>query len=245
MAPPLRVYVPGLREGSLELPSEAAHYLLKVQRVREGQSFVAFDPEAALEADARARIGGRGSVVAEIAALRPAARTGALGVSLLQAAGKGDKLEEVVRAATALGVARIQIVLTERSVAVPSARRPGRLRSIAIDAARQSGRGDIPRLEGPTPLNAVLGESLSGVRLVLHPRATQPLHTRLTDWRPGAPVSLLVGPEGGFSENELLEIERAGFAPAALGALTLRTELAGIAALGCFAARLPGELDPG
>jgi len=242
---PIRVYLEGLRAGRRQLPTEAAHYLARVQRLAAGDRFVAFDPEAVLEADATLLHVSRQGSECELAVPR-AARRAELGVTLMQAAGKGDKLEEVVRAATALGAAEVRVVVSERSVARPGSERGARLRAVAVAAARQSGRGDVPRITGPLSLLDALGE-LSGLtqalRICLHPRAALPLADAIAGSAAGGEALLLIGPEGGFSDAELASIEQSGFCLAALGPLTLRTELAAIAALGAFAARLPGAPD--
>src|SRR5690606_11581678 len=95
----------------------------------------------------------------------------ALPIWLIQGLGKADKPDEVIRAATALGAARVSVVHTERSVARPSGERAAarleRWKRIAVEAARQSGRGDIPALDGPAPLGAVLSEMSAPFRIAL------------------------------------------------------------------------------
>jgi 16S rRNA (uracil1498-N3)-methyltransferase len=241
----LRVYVTGLGAGERQLDSEASHYLSRVHRSVAGTHFTAFDPEAALEASARVTRIERGTVHCVLQQPQPASNTGLLPVSLLQCAGKGDKLEEVIRAATALGVRRVAIAVSERSVARPAETRLPRWRSIAIDAARQSGRGDVPSIEGPEPLTswlAALADSPE-LKLCLQPGAPTPLASWIGSIDVAAAVTLLIGPEGGLADVELRAAQAAGFELAALGPLTLRTELASLAALGYFAARLPGRSD--
>jgi len=237
MARLVRVAVEGLRRGSRELTGPAAHYLGVVHRLEPGERFVAFDPEAGLEAEARVERVERRAVLCEFPEPREASRRGALDVTLLQGVGKGDKLEDVVRTATALGARAVCFVAAERSVARPSAERRERLKSAAIEAARQSGRGDIPRIALPEPLESVLaawsGDGANKLSLV--PGSGEPLSTRLVE-----PAVLLIGPEGGLSPRELELADGAGFQRVSLGPLTLRTELAAAVALGCFAARLPG-----
>ncbi|MFO7177405.1 MAG: RsmE family RNA methyltransferase [Pseudomonadota bacterium] len=243
MARPLRVYVAHLEPGRRELAADAAHYVGDVHRLRAGAAFVAFDPEAALEADARVIAVERRRVVCELETPRPATRLGRLNTELLQAVGKGEKLEEVVRAATALGARSITMVAAERSVARPDESRRTRLRGIAIEAARQSGRGDLPALAGPEPLERALTAYAERrmLKLCLDPRAEMPLVTRIADHPVEASAALLVGPEGGLSPAEIELAVASGFERVALGPLTLRTELAAVIALGCFAARLAGD----
>lgn len=238
MARIVRVAVEGLARGARELTGPAAHYLTVVHRLEPGAEFVAFDPEPGLEADARVVRVDRRSLVCEFQEPRAALRRGALDVTLLQGVGKGDKLEDVVRTATALGARAVCFVAAERSVARPNAERASRLKSVAIEAARQSGRGDIPRIALPEPLERVLeawrGDGAN--KLCLEPGAQKPLGSRLVE-----PAALLIGPEGGLSPRELELVDSAGFERVSLGPLTLRTELAAAVALGSFAARLPGS----
>ena len=121
--------------------------------------------------------------------------------------------------------------------AAASAERLTRLRAIALDAARQSGRGDLPELSGPLPLTDALSDARDqdSLKLCLDPTADTPLGVALRT-RAGRPLTLLVGPEGGFSPDERESALAAGFALARLGSLVLRTELAGAAALGAVLA---------
>jgi 16S rRNA (uracil1498-N3)-methyltransferase len=242
MARRVRVYLGELAEGRRALPREASHYLCGVHRLSEGAIFVAFDPELAVEAEGRISRVTRGEVECELGPAEPA-RRGGCGVRLLQATAKGDRIEQVVRAATALGAEAISLVVTERSVAVPGQLRWERLRTIAIDAARQSGRGDLPSIAAPRPLEDVLTEvaRTEGLRVCLSPRASRPLVEIVQRWTPGSAALVLIGPEGGLSDGELELARAAGFTNAALGPLTLRTELAATAALACFTGRLPSS----
>jgi 16S rRNA (uracil1498-N3)-methyltransferase len=197
-----------------------------------------FDPAASREADAVLVDGPAPDVWCRVEALRPSGYQ-PLPIRLIQGLGKADKPDEVIRSATALGVARVTLVHTARSVARPVGERAaGRLerwRRIAIEASRQSGRGDIPALDGPLELGAVLSGASDVCRLMLAPDA-EPLFERLATWGPDAPLELVVGPEGGFHAGEQHALPAAGFLPASLGTTTLRTELAGIAALGALVA---------
>jgi 16S rRNA (uracil1498-N3)-methyltransferase len=233
----VRVALDGLVPGRRELSRPVSNYLCAVHRLEAGELFIAFDPERAEECEARLIDADRRGATAELSEVRAAANRGGLDVTLLQGIGKGDKLEDVVRLATALGAKAVCFVSAERSVARPSDERAARLRSVAIEAARQSGRGDIPSIEGPSSLAHALEpfRDAGVTRLCLDPRADTPLASRLRE-----PCVLLIGPEGGWSADEIADASAAGFERVAIGPLTLRTELAAAAALGCFAARLAG-----
>jgi 16S rRNA (uracil1498-N3)-methyltransferase len=237
----IRVPLAELRAGRLELSRDASHYLCVVHRLAAGARFVAFDVERALEAEATLVDVERGRAVCEVDE-PSAASSGSIGVSLLQGAAKGDRLEQVVRGATALGVESVHVVITERSVVHPAGARVERLRAIALDAARQSGRGDLPRLETTTGLDVALAAvSGASLKICLAPGAEVPLAERVRGWKLGSSAVLLIGPEGGLTDLELDQARASGFVLASMGKLTLRTELAAVAALGCFAGQLTGS----
>ncbi|MEP7049957.1 MAG: RsmE family RNA methyltransferase [Pseudomonadota bacterium] len=230
-----RVPLAQLEAGERTLDTKTARYLLDVLRLRPGDVFLAFDSETQSEADATL---GEGAACL-IGALRGAARAVATGIVLVQALAKGDKTEQVVRSATALGVAELHLVESARSVARAGERsdaKRARLESIALDAARQCGRGDVPKIVGPHALSRELAEwrELRAIKLCLVPGAERSLRALTERWTVGSPLALLVGPEGGLADEELTVAESAGFVPVSFGELVLRTEIAGIAALGAL-----------
>jgi 16S rRNA (uracil1498-N3)-methyltransferase len=236
----LRVFLPELRAGETDVDPEATRYLARVHRLRPGDSFVAFDPRARLEATAVLLDTRRGRARVRLGAPRPAERISPLEVTLIQALGKGCKPDQVVRDATALGVSELLLVESSRTVVRLGSRGPGRrsrLETIAIEAARQSGRGDLPRITGPLPLQAALDRA-QGRRIVLRPDADDSLEAALAGWDPGSPITLLIGPEGGLGSEELDRARACGFSAARFGPFVLRTETAATAALGVLVARL-------
>jgi len=235
MARIVRVPLAALASGPRELEPNTVHYLCDVLRLQPGDAFVAFDASAGVEADA---------VLIDLkncslAAPRSAARVQSSGITLVQALGKGDKTEQVVRSATALGVDELHLVETARSIARAGDRaesKHARLESIALDAARQSTRGDVPRIAGPYSLSRALEDlkMQDGLKLCLVPGAPAPLSALVRDWTPRTPLALIVGPEGGLADDEIAHAEAAGFVPARFGELVLRTEIAGVAVLGAL-----------
>lgn len=236
----LRVPVSGLRSGEQRLDAAESRYLVRVHRLRAGASFLAFDPEAGHEADAELLDADPRGARVRAGALRPARVVAPLGVELLQALGKGDKAEQVIRDATALGARRVVIVETSRSVPELGERASARLerwRKVAAQAARQSGRGDTPEICGPEKLEAALARvGADAARLVLSPDAETPLLRALDDWSAERPLALLVGPEGGLTASELELCESNGFRRVSFGPLVLRTETAATAVLGAILA---------
>jgi RsmE family RNA methyltransferase len=235
----VRVPLTGLSPGERELDERATHYLRDVLRLRSGDAFLAFDAAAQLEADAALGEGTETSARCTLGEPRSAGRVVSSGIVLVQALGKGDKTEQVVRSATALGVAELHLVESARSVARAGGRadsKRARLESIALDAARQSLRGDVPQICGPHAFERELEHwrGRAQLKLCLVPGAPETLRALTREWSPGAPIGLLVGPEGGLSEAEVVHAEQAGFVRCRFGELVLRTEIAGIAALGAL-----------
>jgi 16S rRNA (uracil1498-N3)-methyltransferase len=244
----LRVAVEGLAAGERTLAGDAAHYVTRVHRLAAGDTFVAFDPGARLEADAAVLEVTRREARCRIGAPRPARVLGMPGVTLVACATKGDKLDDVIRAATALGASAVSVVESRRSVPElggGAAKRFARFRAIAIDAARQSGRGDLPELSGPASLADALARLAAehALKLCLEPTAERSLGPALAE-RGDRALVLLVGPEGGFTDDELADAEGAGFSRVRLGRLVLRAELAAVAALSAVVAQLSSTQNP-
>jgi 16S rRNA (uracil1498-N3)-methyltransferase len=208
--------------------------------LKEGDRFDAFDPERGVEAEVEVLSIPRGSApVARVGEVRAASVLAGRRVTLVQALSKGEKMDAIVRDATELGATRVAPVIAERSVVRPddAAARADRYRRIAVQAARQCGRGDAPRIDVPAPLAEVIADlarrsDIAGV--TLDPGARSPLRERLLGLSPGAEVVFVVGPEGGLTEGELDLCERAGFARVSLGPFTLRTETVCAAVLGAL-----------
>lgn len=144
---------------------------------------------------------------------------------------KGDKLADVVRAATELGVARIQLLRTQfADVPDIGVGKLERLRRIAEEASKQSRRAVVPQILEPFSLKQ-LPEVQNG--FVAHPGSSQTLLEKL-HW--DAPLWLSSGPEGGFSDGEISLLTARGFTAISLGKRILRAETAPLALLGAIAA---------
>lgn len=237
-----RVPISKLTPGERRLEGDEAHYLARVHRLGPGDTFVAFDPEARLEAAAEIVGMDREAISVRLGEPTRSRAVPRLDVTLVQCAGKGDKVDDVVRATTALGVGTILVAESERTVARPDAergaRRAERWRAIALDAARQCGRGDVPTIDGPRPLADALAafDTVAATKLCLDPLTTAAFTNALSLDKGPKRLVLLVGPEGGLTDAELTLAERSGFRRVRLGPFVLRTELAATAALGALVA---------
>ena len=162
-----------------------------------------------------------------------------MALTLVQALPASDKMDLVVQKAVELGVRHIQPVIAKRSLVRLSGeraiRRVEHWRNIAIAACEQSGRNRVPAVSPILDLPQYLGIAAqeNGLRFVCAPGATGSLRDMKA---PAVPVSLLVGPEGGFEEGELLAARAAGFHAIRLGPRVLRTETAGLSALAAMMA---------
>jgi 16S rRNA (uracil1498-N3)-methyltransferase len=208
--------------GACTLDGEVAHYVRDVLRLRAGD---------ALElCDGRGRVVrgvlGRGATSVQVEAVHDEPEPAGPTLTLHQAIGKGDKLDQVFRAATELGARRLVPVRTARAVADRSGR-ADRWQTIVEDAIRVSGRAWAPVLEPIVGLDEVLRRPRAALSLALDGGGTRTLHEALV----GAPASVevLVGPEGGFTDEERAALEAHGWTRVTLGQHTLRTETAGAA----------------
>jgi 16S rRNA (uracil1498-N3)-methyltransferase len=155
-----------------------------------------------------------------------------LAITLVQGVPKGDKMEAIVRAATELGVARIQPVLTMRTVVHLAAHaadaRAERWQRVAREAAKQCGRAVVPAVATPAPLAVSLDEARdSDLAVCLWEGEAPPLAATLECVRHPRRAAVLVGPEGGLDASEVAAARRAGWRVASLGPRVLRTETAG------------------
>jgi 16S rRNA (uracil1498-N3)-methyltransferase len=227
-----------LSEGArVELPDGAFRHLVQVLRLREGETFTAFDGRGG-EYDAVLVEVGRRSAAARMLAHDDVDRESPLDLTLAQCISKGERMDYSLQKAVELGVTRIVPLISGRSVVrLDEGRWEKKMehwRGVVISACEQSGRTRLPVLEDVQALPTWLdGERAHGERLTLDPQGR---HTLRQLPRPNGPLTLLVGPEGGLSEGELAHAQRGGFFGIRIGPRTLRTETAGVAALAALQA---------
>jgi 16S rRNA (uracil1498-N3)-methyltransferase len=235
------------------LDDESHRYLARVLRLASGDQLVVFDGQGQ-EIHARIETAGGRATTLALGARRvvtPPVRK----LTLLQAVSRGERMDLVVQKTTELGLGRLVPVWTSRTVVQgndPAGDDTGgarlrRWRKIAQEAARQCGRADLPVLETPRTLAQALAESpAQGLRLLVWEAAQAsggvPLRQALADAGAHPAVTLLVGPEGGFSDEEAAAARAAGFQPVGLGPLVLRSETAALVAVALAQAAL-GALD--
>lgn len=242
-----RLHVPDdLREAaSINLSQEAGHYLLRVLRMETGQAVLVFNGR---DGEWMARIGPaerRGATLRLEERTRVQTPAGRL--TLMFAPLKKARTDFVVEKATELGVARILPVITQRTQA--ESVRADRLRLIAVEAAEQTGRLDVPVVEEAMRLDRVLADWPGETALLFCDEAGDApllnawLALRAAVSARGQAGGILIGPEGGFTpaEREILR-SRECVVPVSLGPRVLRAETAALAALTLWQAHL-GDWD--
>jgi 16S rRNA (uracil1498-N3)-methyltransferase len=221
----------------ITLEGNAASHITRVLRLRVGAALVLFDGSGG-EYEASIDKAHGGAVTVAIGEHRAIERESPLALKLAQGVSRGERMDLVVQKATELGVTHLVPVLTERSVvrltAQQSDRKVNHWRAIAIAACEQCGRNRLPSVAAPVALATFLrGEESAGAaghtRLLLSPEGTATLKDLR---RPGSnALTVLIGPEGGLTDEEEQAAVAAGFSAVRLGPRVLRTETAAIAAL--------------
>ena len=213
------------------MEGEAAHHLGKVLRAQTGQQYELSDGEnvylAQIEKVSRDRV--EFTLLEEIPSHQPK-----LSATLLLAVVKFDMFEWALEKATELGVATIIPLAAERSekgLLAAASKRSERWQKLLLEASQQSRRTRVPVLETVTKPEPAFAASKSLLKLFLSEKPDAPHLRTLLTGKQSASVTFAIGPEGGWSDSEITSAQVAGFAPASLGKLILRTETAVVAAL--------------
>ena len=237
-----RIHVPGpLAAGTdIALPAQAGEHLTRVLRLEAGAQFILFDGKGGeYPATLGARDGKR--VSARVLSHHAIERESPLDVTLLQGIARSERMDLIVQKATELGVTRIVPVLTERSVVRVDAKQRERKHehwhAITISACEQCGRNRVPDVALPHALaDALVTLPPDSLRYLLATDGAEPLVTRSIQG--AGPIVLLIGPEGGLTEQEIRLAQSQGFIGRRLGPRVLRTETAGVAALAALQASI-------
>jgi 16S rRNA (uracil1498-N3)-methyltransferase len=238
-----RIYLPALSvtDNRIILAGEKAHYLSAVLRCKKGDELIVFDREGKCVVSVIEKADKR-EVIAKVLRHFPCDSESPLHITLVQGLLKGEKMDWVIQKSTELGVREIIPVITERSQ-VRETRKTARWRKIAEEASRQSGRSVVPLVYEPVGLK----EFLEGNGPVWHGDAKGFIFwedggvllneaIKKISVSPGppftvSPVHLFIGPEGGFTHEEVVLAEEKGFQAISLGRRILRAETAALSAV--------------
>lgn len=216
--------------GEVELDEGASHHILKVLRMQAGRPLILFNGDGS-EYFAEIESAGKKLATVQVTGSKVVNTESPLHSHIAIGLSRGERFDLVLQKATELGVSEITPLFTERTeVKLAKERLEKKISSwqkIITSACEQCGRNKVPTCHPPQSLDAFLAQELSGKKFVLHHRNSNKL---LASEKVGS-VTLLIGPEGGLSEQEIEQANSAGFLNLALGPRVLRTETAPLAAL--------------
>jgi 16S rRNA (uracil1498-N3)-methyltransferase len=220
--------------GGIALGRDQAHYLTHVMRLGPGDELLLFNGR---DGEWRARIGlvGKKGAALEVVA-KTKAQQAPPDLDLVVALVKRARLETIVEKAAELGARRVRLAITQRTNADHA--RVDRLQAIAVEAAEQTGRLDVPEVLPPQKLEALLSAWEPGRRLMYCDEGGEvPPALEALKGAPGAPWGVLIGPEGGFTLEERTRLRELSFVvPVGLGPRILRADTAAISALSLWQA---------
>ena len=217
------------------LPPEEAHHLSRVLRVKAGAEIAVFDGRGREFRARVASIDRDGVTVRLLDALAPVPAP-AVPLTLVQAVLKGDSMDDVVRDCTMVGVESIQPVVSERTVVKTSllTKAADRWRRIALAATKQCGRSQLPQIHDVMSFaDWTRRGDRSHAFILLEPAAAgqETVKIRHLAARPTPPhASVVVGPEGGWTPDEVGLAMVVGCTPLSLGRLILRADAVPLAA---------------
>jgi 16S rRNA (uracil1498-N3)-methyltransferase len=229
---------------SATLDSAVAHQVRHVLRMRAGERVVLLDNSGQEFVVELGETAGR-EITGRVLESRASPAEPRVRLTLYPALLKGDKFEWLLQKGTELGIAAFQPVLCERSVRTGAGEQKGeRWQRIVREAAEQSERGIVPSLGATIPFSAAL-ERVSPDALTLIPYEEEhalSLRAVLSSHSSATHINLLIGPEGGFTPEEIASAQARGAIAVTLGPRILRAETAGIAAAAAVMYAL-GEMD--
>ena len=224
-----RFYAPNHQGSSIFLEAEEAHHLVRVLRLQPGAVVFAFDgngQEFECVVERATKTSAELNIITALTNVVESPLQLTLGLAVL----KSDKFDWVVQKATEIGVTRIVPLITEHSEFRPSDNREGRLqrwRRIALEATKQSGRRSLPDIGTIRSLPEFCETESNDIRLIFsESKGEQIMKTERIK-----SVAVLIGPEGGWSEKELVIALKYGYQSIHLGNRILRAETAAVAAV--------------
>jgi len=233
-----RIYHPDTlhSDQELELTPDACNHVANVLRAKVGQPVVLFNGDGNEYSGEFIDVSKR-KVLVQIDAKLSMNLESPLPIHLGQGVSRGDRMDLVLQKSVELGVTEITPLITERcGVKLDEQRwqkKHAQWQKIIIAACEQCGRNVLPTLHMPTDFQNWINQSTQALRLTLHPRADKSFrHINIGNHG----VRLLIGPEGGFSDQELYQTEQGGYQTVQLGPRTLRTETAAITAISALQA---------
>jgi 16S rRNA (uracil1498-N3)-methyltransferase len=232
-----RFYVPHpkIEKGKLKVEGQSVRHIRNVLRLKKGDGMTVFDGSGK---EYNGTIVGESSssVIMAIQEVLPSKTESPLEITLAQSLLKGEKMDYLIQKATELGVREIVPFFSSRSIPLlEGSKRSAKLRrwvKIAIEASKQCGRGVVPVIQPIQEYSTLLlSASQDSLRLILWEREGARLRELLTSVKEKKKVFFMVGPEGGFSQEEVENATQAGFLSISLGERILRSETVSLSLL--------------
>jgi len=237
-----RLYLPNSHvvHNHISIPAEKAHYLVSVLRCKKGDDLIIFNGQGRCFRTTVLRAEKK-EVIAEVHEEFSCNFESPVRIALVQSLLKGEKMDLVIQKTTELGVTEILPVMSERSQ-IKDTRKILRWRRIAEEASRQSGRNVVPAVHEPVHFRDFLfAEKREGI--IFYEEEGLKLSEAVSSLVPHAPsLIIVIGPEGGFSKEEVISAQGKGFRVASLGRRILRAETAAISAV-ALVQFLLGDMD--
>ena len=218
-----------LQANQLLLTPQQQHYLLRVLRLRDGDKFIVMDGMGKWWL---ARLQGEQGEVLEPLEVKTELP---VAITLMMALPKGNGFDEIVRYCTELGVTSIAPILSDRTLLNPSHQKLERWQRIASEAAEQSERAVVPTILQPVAFNTAIKETTATHRYICEARGDYP-HLQQVINKTANEIIIAIGPEGGWTNQELEIAIASGFQPISLGRRILRAVTAPIVAISLIAA---------
>ena len=216
----------------VRLPENAAVHATRALRLDVGDQAILFNGDGQDYISELIHIK-KNEVVAKILKTKPVENESPIKILLAQAISSGDRMDFTLQKAVEMGVTEIQPIASQRSVVKLSGERAEKRRehwqNVVNSACEQSGRAFVPQVAHPMPLSEWLGKKPDAqTKITLSPSAEISLKDLVS---PSGTICLLVGAEGGLTEDEIELAASQGFKPIKLGQRILRTETAPLAAI--------------
>ncbi|WP_294775025.1 16S rRNA (uracil(1498)-N(3))-methyltransferase [uncultured Eubacterium sp.] len=227
-----KLFVENINEEKIILDGESARHIAKSLRMRVGDVICVTDGGGD-DYGCQIEEITKDEVVLKVCYKQACESEPSCRVTIYQGVPKSSKMEDIIQKCVELGVCEIVPTLTKRCVSRPDDKAAGkknqRYQKIALEAAQQSGRGIVPKIENMKTLRQAIAEDESDVKIVFYEGGGEKLADIV---KPDTEsVSVFIGPEGGFEQEEVEQIEASGGVRATLGKRILRTQTAPVAAL--------------
>jgi 16S rRNA (uracil1498-N3)-methyltransferase len=217
-------------EQEIVLAKDAAHYLINVLRLRVGAELILFNGEGG-EYTARLIVADKKAAKLKLLEYQEIERESSLELTLVQAISRPEHMNYTIQKAVELGVTRIVPLITKRSPPIDKTKinkREQHWQKIIISACEQCGRNRLPILDQVQTFSEYLADKNQLEHsIVLAPKANHSVSTLKIDKK----INVLIGAEGGLTEEEIQQAIQAGYLDVRLGSRILRTETAAIAML--------------